>query len=59
MFDQVLVTSSVDRDALLQLTPKGKAASQISVLPNGVDLDYFHANLTCSGIQRQSFLPAK
>ena len=51
MFDQVLVTSSVDRDALLQLTPKGKAASQISVLPNGVDLDYFHANLD---LQRDS-----
>jgi glycosyltransferase involved in cell wall biosynthesis len=43
-FDRVLVTSSADRNALLQLTPLGKRASKISVLPNGVDLDYFHPN---------------
>ena len=43
-FDRVLVTSSVDRNALLKLTPLGKRASKISVLPNGVDLDYFHPN---------------
>ena len=43
-FDRVLVTSSADRNALLKLTPAGKRPSQISVLPNGVDLDYFHPN---------------
>ncbi len=43
-FDHVLVTSSADRDALLALTPEGKLPSQISILPNGVDLDYFHPN---------------
>lgn len=43
-FDHVLVTSFADRDALLGLAPDGKRPSQISVLPNGVDLDYFHSN---------------
>jgi glycosyltransferase involved in cell wall biosynthesis len=43
-FDHVLVTSSVDRDALLELATNGKQPSPISVLPNGVDLDYFHPN---------------
>jgi glycosyltransferase involved in cell wall biosynthesis len=43
-FDHVLVTSSVDRNALLELAPAGKRPSQISVLPNGVDLDYFYPN---------------
>lgn len=43
-FDHVLVTSSADRNALLELAPAGKRPSQISVLPNGVDLDYFHPN---------------
>ncbi len=43
-FDRVLVTSSADQKALLKLTPLGKRASKISVLPNGVDLDYFHPN---------------
>ncbi len=41
-FDHVLVTSSTDRTALLQLAPEGRRPSPISVLPNGVDLDYFH-----------------
>lgn len=43
-FDQVLVTSTTDKNALLELTPKGKRSSPISVLPNGVDLDYFRPN---------------
>jgi len=43
-FDHVLVTSATDRDALLALAPKGKEPSPISVLPNGVNLDYFHPN---------------
>jgi len=40
-FDQVLVTSPVDRQALLDLAPPGCPATKISVLSNGVDLDYF------------------
>ena len=41
-FDHVLVTAPSDRNALLGLTPLGKKPSEISVLPNGVDLEYFH-----------------
>jgi len=48
-FDQVLVTSAADKNALLALTPHGKQPSPITVLPNGVDLDYFQPN---HGIQR-------
>jgi len=43
-FDQVLVTSTTDKNALLELTSKDKRPSPISVLPNGVDLDYFRPN---------------
>ena len=41
-FDHVLVTAPSDRNALLKLVPAGKSPSEISVLPNGVDLEYFH-----------------
>jgi glycosyltransferase involved in cell wall biosynthesis len=41
-FDHVLVTAPSDRNALLKLVPAGKSSSEISVLPNGVDLEYFH-----------------
>jgi glycosyltransferase involved in cell wall biosynthesis len=41
-FDHVLITSSADRRALLELPTVRKRPSRISVLPNGVDLDYFH-----------------
>jgi polysaccharide biosynthesis protein PslH len=41
-FDHVLVTAPPDRNALLGLVPPGKSPSEISVLPNGVDLGYFH-----------------
>jgi len=41
-FDQILVTSPSDRDALLGLVPVDKSPSEISVLPNGVDLEYFY-----------------
>jgi glycosyltransferase involved in cell wall biosynthesis len=41
-FDHVLVTSPSDRKALLGLVPPGRSPSEISVLPNGVDLGYFH-----------------
>ncbi len=37
-FRQVTVTSQADRQALVEL---GSAAERITVIPNGVDLDYF------------------
>ena len=40
-FDHILVTSQVDKDALRALAPSGSDTRHISVLPNGVDLDYF------------------
>lgn len=40
-FDQVLVTSQVDRQALIDLLPPGSPSPKIDVLSNGVDLDYF------------------
>lgn len=41
-FDHTLVTSRIDRDAMLELTDKKASLDRrISVLPNGVDLDYF------------------
>jgi glycosyltransferase involved in cell wall biosynthesis len=43
-FDHVLVTAPTDRDALLSLVPAGNSPSEASVLPNGVDLKYFHPN---------------
>lgn len=39
-FDEVVVTSGEDRDALLKLAP----TRSISVIPNGVDLDYFRTS---------------
>ncbi len=44
-FDHVLVTSSVDRAALLALARNGAKLAPISVLSNGVDQDFFHPNL--------------
>jgi glycosyltransferase involved in cell wall biosynthesis len=43
-FDHALVTSSADRNAMLDLIPTGQTPSQISILPNGVDMEYFHPN---------------
>ena len=43
-FDHVLVTSSADKNALLELLPNGREPSPISVLPNGVELGYFYPN---------------
>ena len=43
-FDHVLVTAPSDRNALLGLVPLRKSPSEISVLPNGVDLEYFRPN---------------
>jgi glycosyltransferase involved in cell wall biosynthesis len=42
LFDQVLVTSETDKQALLNLIPAGTNPAPIHVLSNGVDLDYFH-----------------
>lgn len=43
-FDHVVITSETDKDALLKLVPHGKVPAPISVLPNGVDLEYFQPN---------------
>jgi glycosyltransferase involved in cell wall biosynthesis len=47
-FPQVLVTSPIDRQALEKLSapqsPTGQRPPSIAVLPNGVDLAYFHPN---------------
>jgi glycosyltransferase involved in cell wall biosynthesis len=43
-FDHVLVTSSIDRAALLALRQNGVRPAPISVLSNGVDQDFFHPN---------------
>lgn len=40
-FSRILVTSPADRQALLDLVPIDDQVSQVNVLPNGVDLDYF------------------
>jgi len=40
-FDEVLVTSLSDKEALLSLLPSEYELPSISILPNGVDLDYF------------------
>jgi glycosyltransferase involved in cell wall biosynthesis len=44
-FDHVIVTSETDRLALLELVFPVTATAPIDVLPNGVDLAYFHPNL--------------
>ena len=41
-FNHTLVTAPPDREALLGLVPLEKSSSEISVLPNGVDLEYFY-----------------
>lgn len=43
-FEHVLVTSLTDRNALMETLPYGEKPSPISVLPNGVDLNYFQPN---------------
>lgn len=40
-FSRVLVTSPRDKEALAQLAPTPEARNRLSVLPNGVNLDYF------------------
>lgn len=43
-FDHVLVTSETDKKALLELVSPDAKPAPISVLPNGVDLEFFHPN---------------
>jgi len=41
VFDHVLVTSEIDKKAMLDLVPDGLYPAPISVLSNGVDLEYY------------------
>lgn len=41
LFNQVLVTSPTDHQIFLDLLNQNKKQAQITVLPNGVDLEYF------------------
>ena len=41
-FDRILVTSSLDKSAFESMHNMVNEQSKISVIPNGVDLDYFH-----------------
>ena len=43
-FDHALVTTAADRKAMLELVPTGQTPSPISILPNGVDTEYFYPN---------------
>jgi glycosyltransferase involved in cell wall biosynthesis len=43
-FNQILVTSRIDREAFLDLRPEGMQGSPITVLPNGVDISYYAPN---------------
>lgn len=43
-FDHVLVTSQMDKTALLDTLSNGSKPAPITVLPNGVDQDYFRVN---------------
>ena len=45
MFDHVLVTSEVDRDALAGTIRDGSTPAPISIVPNGVDQNYFKPDL--------------
>ncbi len=40
-FDRTLVTSLADKEALESLAVTGKRDSPVTIIPNGVDLDYF------------------
>jgi polysaccharide biosynthesis protein PslH len=44
IFDHVLVTSGIDRTALLDTVRDGITPAPVSVLSNGVDQDYFRPN---------------
>ncbi|MFT3893234.1 MAG: glycosyltransferase [Anaerolineales bacterium] len=44
LFDHVVITSETDKKAILKLVPNGKVSAPVSVLPNGVNLNYFQPN---------------
>ncbi len=44
-YDRVLVTSNAERSAFISLRDGKDIAAEISVVPNGVDLDYFRPDL--------------
>jgi glycosyltransferase involved in cell wall biosynthesis len=46
IFDHVLVTSSVDKDALISTLREGSTSAPISIVPNGVDHTYFKPDLS-------------
>lgn len=48
-FDHVLVTSAIDKQALLDTLPDGGKSAPITVLSNGVDQEYFRVH---PGIER-------
>lgn len=41
LFDHTLVTSHLDQEAYNQLIPDAAGREKVSILPNGVDLEYF------------------
>jgi len=45
-FDRVLVTSEIDRTALVSLSSSNGKRADVTVLPNGVDLVYFQPDRT-------------
>jgi glycosyltransferase involved in cell wall biosynthesis len=50
-FNHAVVTSAMDKQALLELAPAQEQPHPISVLPNGVDLKYFKPN---PGLERET-----
>jgi glycosyltransferase involved in cell wall biosynthesis len=44
VFDHILITSQVDKAALMRLAQSDDVEARVSVLPNGVDLGYFRRN---------------
>jgi polysaccharide biosynthesis protein PslH len=47
-FDRVLVTSEIDKTALVSLASASEKPADVTVLPNGVDLAYFQPDRTIS-----------
>ena len=47
--DHVAITSQADRQAMLDLQTDRQASAPISIIPNGVDCEYFNSN---SGVER-------
>jgi glycosyltransferase involved in cell wall biosynthesis len=45
LFDQVIITSQVDKNAMLDLVAGSNKPAPISVLSNGVDLEYFEPRM--------------